>query len=359
LQRVALFVNCTLNIPMYIMSLCLTLYVGIVYGLHNRVAATESHQEVATATEATATSSDYYLFLLVQSAYYAALLYIPYILIVDRQSVGRRGLGFSSSSHSSSSSIRPLTHQLRNLPMYRWVAQYFPVTLHTTTAAEQPLDGAGRYLFLYHPHGVIGMGANAALNTEGCRFSDRVHSGRRYGVTLTASFLCPFLREWLVELGYIHADRSTLLQVLSDKDNPSSVVLVPGGAKEALYATPGRFRLVRRLGFVRLALDTGAIPVPILGFGENNAFSTIAFEPGTIGFQIQHRVSEFLSFSIPILTSPFCVRHPIDVVVGEPVVFPPGASVHECQAQYMSAVDALYDAHKDKYGHGNIPLEWI
>lgn len=42
-------------------------------------------------------------------------------------------------------------------------------------------------------------------------------------------------------------------------DDNTSLLLVPGGATEALYAKPGANTLVlrRRLGFVRLALQTG------------------------------------------------------------------------------------------------------
>jgi hypothetical protein len=55
---------------------------------------------------------------------------------------------------------------MRSTCFFRWVALYFPVTLIKT----QDLDPNYKYLFLYHPHGVIGMGTNAALNTNGTNF---------------------------------------------------------------------------------------------------------------------------------------------------------------------------------------------
>ncbi len=46
----------------------------------------------------------------------------------------------------------------------------------------------------------------------------------------------------------------------------------PGGATEALYASPGRNTVVlkKRLGFVKLAIQKGAYLVPVYAFGENN-----------------------------------------------------------------------------------------
>lgn len=53
-----------------------------------------------------------------------------------------------------------------------------------------------------------------------------------------------------------------------------AVVIVPGGAAEALHARPGNFTLVlkNRKGFVRLALQHGADLVPAYSFGENDLY---------------------------------------------------------------------------------------
>jgi 2-acylglycerol O-acyltransferase 2 len=248
----------------------------------------------------------------------------------------------------------------RNFSCFGAVAEYFPVTL-VKTVDLSPDDSP--YLFLYHPHGVISMGMGAALATNGCRF-DRAFPGIvRHGVTLNASFLVPFLREWMLALGYVSADRETLARKLlptAGGGRGESVVLVPGGAVEALHAAPDGFELVgHRRGYVRLALETGAQPVPCLGFGENRAFDSLNFPPQSSAYRWQRGMARVLSFSLPLLAHPLPRRRPIHVVVGGPVKFRKGTTVEEGHRQYMAAVQALYDEHKDKYGYRDIPLEWI
>lgn len=316
LRDAGLFVVCFLNVPMWSMAICLAFYVGLV------LAVAQFHPAALTVV----------------------LGYLVWVLADAAGPSGRR---------------RPLSstsrERLRNLPWFRWTAEYFPVSLIQTVE----LDNKRPYLFLYHPHGVIGMGANIALTTNGCQF-DQVFPGiQRHGITLNAPFLCPFFREYLIALGFLNADRDTLRRTLQ---SGHSIVLVPGGASEALYASPNTFQLTtkRHAGFLRLALETGALPVPCIAFGENEAFSVCTFPPHSTVFAIQERLHKLLSFSTPWLKSPLCQRHPIHVVVGEPVIFgTKNASLPDVQTHYLLAVETLYNQHKDKYGHGNIPLEWI
>jgi hypothetical protein len=54
---------------------------------------------------------------------------------------------------------------------------------------------------------------------------------------------------------------------LQDKQ-PTSIALCPGGWAEARFARTNKVLLSKRLGFVRLAVETGAQLVPVLGVGE-------------------------------------------------------------------------------------------
>jgi hypothetical protein len=49
---------------------------------------------------------------------------------------------------------------------------------------------------------------------------------------------------------------------------PTSIALCPGGWAEARFARTHKVLLSKRLGFVRLAVETGAQLVPVLGIGE-------------------------------------------------------------------------------------------
>lgn len=307
-KSLLLFVNCFLNVPMWSMALCLIVYISAcIYTPYHWLR-------------------------------YVLWSYIPYILI--------------DHSRATSAGHHNFSEALRNSFWLKAVAKYYPVQLHKTC----DLDPQTSYIFLYHPHGVISMGANCALSTNACDFDRIFPNIPRHGVTLNASFLCPIWREYLMGLGFVSADKFTLRRILKNK---SSIVLVPGGAAEALLAEPGTFRLIaRRQGFVKLALDTHAQLVPCLGFGENRVFETIHLKPKSRGYRIQQMLCKILSFSTPLLSHPFPIRAPIDVVVGKPVRFQKAVSVEECKKQYMEAVQNLYAEHKALYGYDQVPLEW-
>lgn len=61
------------------------------------------------------------------------------------------------------------------------------------------------------------------------------------------------------------------------------MVLVVGGAQEALYARPGNYRLVlnKRKGFIKIAIQTGAALVPVFTFGEIDILDQPSNEPGS------------------------------------------------------------------------------
>lgn len=127
-------------------------------------------------------------------------------------------------------------------------------------------------------------------------------------------------------------------------------MLVPGGAAEALHAHESNFRLhiKNRKGFIRLALETKAKPIPCLGFGENQVFDTIYARDkavqtggGTTITKLMQRVQKCLSFSTPIMRHPFPRRRPIDVVVGKPVESP-ARRMGVSEAEYVDVCHALY-----------------
>lgn len=178
--------------------------------------------------------------------------------------------------------------------------------------------------------------------------------------------------------GFISANKSTILQTLRHE----SVVLVPGGAAEALHAHAGVFKLylTKRKGFCRLALEASSPLVPCIAFGENEAFSTyypqappkvdaavVSSSSSTkpqqqvslsnIIWKIQQRLVKVLTFSTPILLSPIPRPHPIHVVVGAPVS--PHGTVDELHERYVQAVRSLYEQHQNQYGFQNVPLEII
>ena len=246
-----LTVNCMASVPMYSMLIWMTIYYSAIY--------------FAPTT---------WLRMLL-------LAYTPYCILDPTPKRGQRWFP------------QNVVEFCRSFIAYKGVAAYFPVKLHKTV----DLDASKPYIFLYHPHGVIGMGANTALNTNACNFHKVFPGIRRWAVTLNATFYAPIFREWLLISGFISANKSTLTSKLQKHE---SIVLVPGGAAEALHAHHTNFKcyIKDRQGFVRLALETGALPVPVLGFGENEAFQTYyAAESSTTNklFEWQQRLCKLFS----------------------------------------------------------------
>ncbi len=139
-----------------------------------------------------------------------------------------------------------------------------------------------------------------------------------------------------------------------------SVFVVPGGATEALYASPhaDELQLSNRRGFVRLALSTGARLVPVFSFGETDTFRqwAVADRSPTIA-RFTAAFQRVFGVSLPLLTSPVPRRVPITTVVGAPVeLVPPLQPGHPTDeevacslARYTVALTELYETHKHRY----------
>jgi hypothetical protein len=86
---------------------------------------------------------------------------------------------------------------LRKSKLLKWSAQYFPVRLHKTSE----LPPTKKYLFAYHPHGILGLGAVLSFATSACGV-DKLFPGLTiFPLTLKLNFLIPFYRDFLLGLG--------------------------------------------------------------------------------------------------------------------------------------------------------------
>lgn len=164
------------------------------------------------------------------------------------------------------------SHSVRKWRCWKYLRGYF----NLTTSVAEPLAPGGRYILGYHPHGVVSVGAFIGFGTDAAGFS-AICPGLDFRLcTLPANFKIPFIREVMVALGIIDSSRKAIAQQL--RKDGTVVVIVVGGAREALEAHPGssRIHLVTRKGFVREALLAGASLVPCYAFGENEVYDTLA-----------------------------------------------------------------------------------
>ncbi|CAO3631496.1 unnamed protein product [Cunninghamella echinulata] len=251
----------------------------------------------------------------------------------------------------------------RRLPVFNYFADYFPIRL----IKEADLDPTGNYVFGYHPHGIISMGAFGNFATEATGFSQLFPGIKPSLLTLASNFKLPFYRDIIMALGIASVSRRSCEHILSSGPG-RSIVIVVGGAAESLSARPGiaDLTLKKRLGFIRIAILQQASLVPTFSFGENEIYEQVDNSKGSPLWKLQKKMQNYFGFTLPLFHArgvfnynvgivPF--RHPIVTVVGKPIPVPkiePGTQpteeqLREVQTAYIDELVAIYDKYKDVY----------
>lgn len=216
---------------------------------------------------------------------------------------------------------------MRYWKVWRHFADYFPLTLIKTST----LDPSNKYVFCYHPHGVISVGAFGNFATHATGFNKKFPGIDIRVLTLATNFFAPFTREILLWMGMCSASRKSCDTILQ-RGPGSAIMLVVGGAQESIDAAPGTYRLtLSRQGFVRVALDNNARLVPVLGFGETDIFDTYVYGENSFIRHVQVKVKELFGFTLPVFhgrgmfnyTFGFLpYRKQIVTIVGPPIDLP-------------------------------------
>jgi len=265
-----------------------------------------------------------------------------------------------------------LHQSVRTWKFWNLFASYFPISLIKTV--DLPSDR--KYVFGYHPHGIIGMGAVANFGTEATGFSQKFPGLNPHLLTLSTNFIIPFYRDLILSLGICSVSIKSCISILKSKNKRSTdlannngegncLVIVVGGAAESLSAHPGTadLTLKRRLGFIKLAIREGADLVPVFSFGENDIYAQLSNSRGTALYSLQKRFQAVFGFTLPIFHGrgifnyslgllPY--RHPIISVVGKPIRVEqnknPGLEeIEKVQKQYIAELTAIWDQYKDQF----------
>ncbi|KAI9718814.1 MAG: diacylglycerol O-acyltransferase 1 [Chrysothrix sp. TS-e1954] len=281
-------------------------------------------------------------------------LLIPYLLYTL----------FSQASTSGQLSRR--SHRFRCLPIWSLFASYFPARLHRS----QVLAPTRKYIFGYHPHGIISHGAFAAFGTEALGFSQLFPGITNTLLTLDSNFRIPMYREYALSLGLASVSRESCENLLSrggiNKEGMGrAITIVVGGARESLAGQPHSLKIVlkRRKGFVKLAIRTGADLVPTIGFGENELYDQATAESHPLIHKTQLLVKKFLGFTVPLFHArgvfnydagflPY--RRPMNIVVGRPIQVeqrskPDEKYIDEVHERYMKELVRVWDEWKDTF----------
>ncbi|KAF8324328.1 diacylglycerol acyltransferase [Cantharellus anzutake] len=248
----------------------------------------------------------------------------------------------------------------RNLPFWKLWAAYYPQTLIRTE--ELPPDRP--YVFGYHPHGIIGMGAFCTFGTNATGFEENFPGIQPHLLTLTNNFHIPIYRDILLHLGVCSVSKASCTNILK-RGAGQSITIVIGGAAESLSAHPGTADLTlrKRLGFIKIAIQNGADLVPVFAFGENDVFEQLKNEKGSTIYSIQTKFQKLFGFTLPLFHGrglftynvgllPF--RHPIVSVVGRPVSVkqnpnPSKQEVEEVQKRYIEELYWIWETYKNEY----------
>ncbi|VDN54705.1 unnamed protein product [Dracunculus medinensis] len=252
---------------------------------------------------------------------------------------------------------------LRDQSIYKHFVNYFPVKLHKT--AELP---AGKnYLIVSHPHGIIAMSTVINFCTNATGIQEKLPLMNIKVCTLMGQFLVPLRRELILLHGMISCSKNSLKHLLNIENQINNiVVLVVGGAEEALDAYPGShiLTLKNRKGFIKTALETGAHLVPCYSFGETDLYQQAYNPPGSTIRNIQTRLKKLFGFSPPLFYGrgifncnfgflPY--RKAINTVIGAPIPIdkkknPSKEKVDELHKLYINKLINLFEDHKTKFG---------
>lgn len=256
---------------------------------------------------------------------------------------------------------------LRNFGLMKGFVEYFPIKIFKTTE----IPPTKNYIFCSHPHGVLCYGVFGAFASEWADVSKIFPGIKPKMITLEGSFWLPGFREMLLGIGACASSKKSLKTLLNSKQLGVAPVLMVGGLPEISNYHQNKIVLVirKRLGFVKLALETGSDLVPLFSFGEAEIFhqpsgmnsflekviaSNIGFYPVVFSGR------GFLQNSIGILPK----RREINIVVGKPIEVekieePSQEDIMQVHQQYIQQVVQLYEEHKKKYGYQDIELEII
>jgi len=253
---------------------------------------------------------------------------------------------------------------------FSYFRDYFPISLNKTVE----LSPEKTYVFGYHPHGIIGIGALCNFATEATGFEEKFPGINLRLMTLGVNFRTPFYREYLLSLGVCDVSKSSCDYILQQGPG-NSIMIVVGGAAEALDARPGAFDLTlkNRKGFVKVALTNGACLVPVISFGETDLYDQVDNPRGSRLRDIQTKLQKVLGVSFPLIRGRGIFQYDwgllphrkhVYTVVGTPIECPKVADpeekvVDEFHEKYMADLTKLFNEYKDAYGQSNATLNFL
>ena len=270
---------------------------------------------------------------------------------------------FVSTRHHEQSTFPWYYHLLRRTYLWEvyknFYTDYYPVRLYRT----YELPPTKKYIFGYHPHGIGIRGMGICFGMQACGFS-KLFPGLHTTFHVTSdAFKVPLWKTHLQLMGCKSVSRAGCEAQLTSggldgRGMGNGIVISVGGRREAEHARPNSMDVVVKLrkGFIRLAVETGADIVPVIGFGENDIWDRPEND-GSLGERILKFLCRFpphvklhrgrLSIVLPF-------RKQIDVVVGRPIVIeqqavPDEAYVEKIQSEYIAQLQEIWENWREHF----------
>lgn len=270
------------------------------------------------------------------------------------------------SNAATNGELKHRSERFRRSKFWSLYASYFPARLHRT----EELPPTRKYIFGYHPHGIISHGAFAAFATEALGFSQLFPGITNSLLTLDSNFRIPLYRDYALRMGLASVSRESIENILSkggvNKEGMGrAVTIVVGGARESLDAQPNTLKLVlgRRKGFVKLAIRNGADLVPVLGFGENELYDQFDAAKHPWVHKCQLLVKKIAGFTVPLFHArgvfnydvgmmPY--RKALNIVVGRPIKVvmqehPDKEYIDQVHTEYVNELKRVWEDWKDTF----------
>jgi len=272
------------------------------------------------------------------------------------------GVWYLYDRHTPSRGGRHGIPWFRQMRVWRWMSDYFPIRLVRTTH----LSPDRNYILGYHPHGILCTGAFCNFATDATGFHALFPGLRPILLTLAGQYSFPFFREYFMTTGSCACSRESIDWLLTKEGTGNALVLPVGGAAEVFESRPGNFTLMAssRKGFIKIALKHGTPLVPMFSFGENDIYDQTPNPPGSRLRRVQERMRKIFGFASPLFQGRGIFqytfgllphRRPITTVVGAPVEMeklpdPTSAQIEDAHARYFKALEELFETHKEDYG---------
>jgi hypothetical protein len=289
------------------------------------------------------------------------LLFVPYVrfpwLLWNIYS-------FATGRHEEKSTF-PLYYRLlqptRLFDMYRELyADYFPIGLYRS----EPLPPTRKYVFGYHPHGAGIKGMSICFGMKATGFTKLFPGLQTTFLVMSSAFKIPLWRSYMQLMGGKSVSRASCVTQLTKSGHDghgkgNGIIISVGGSPEADLTRPNSMDIIanKRKGFVRVAVETGADIVPVIGFGENDMWDRP--EPGN---GIGERILRFLIRrppDCPLIRGRISVflplQKPISVVVGSPIVVeqqdhPDEDYINKLHGLYIQGLEQIWKDWRDEFG---------